>query len=302
MRPAVLFSLVAVLAACAPVSADEDGVRKMIADYAAAFNSQQIEEVIAFWTPQAVHVDRESGDRTEGREQIRADIAKVIEETPGNRMIGRVEQIRFIKPDVAQVEGRVTVGAPDADPSDTSFSAILVQQNGRWMFDSIEERSVAVPDNAGEALADLQWLVGRWIDTSDEVQVDTVFRWTNNGNFLLRSYSVSLPGIVSRQGTQIIGWDPRSNEIRSWSFNSDGSFGDGTWSKNGSDWLIKSTQTLPDGRAASGTFVLSPQDADQFSMKLIGHEIEGLPQPSKPAVVTRRVPEDADAADSDQAE
>ena len=70
--------------------------------------------------------------------------------------------------------------------------------------------------------------------------------------FLIRTIVEQSDGQVSRAGTQIIGWDPRSEHIRSWDFNADGSFGDGTWSKNGGDWLVKSSQTLASGEAASG--------------------------------------------------
>ncbi len=151
-------------------------------------------------------------------------------------------------------------------------------------------------------MAELGWLVGRWVDASDDARVDTEFRWTSNGNFLLRSYSVTDADGLSREGTQVIGWDPRSGEIRSWSFNSDGSFGDATWSKSGDDWLIKSSQTLPDGQAASGTFVLSRNGDDEISMKLIGHEIEGVPQPTGQAVTTVRVVENTEASDAPQAQ
>ena len=51
-----------------------------------------------------------------------------------------------------------------------------------------------------------------------------------------------------------------------------------------------------DGGAASGTYVLKMVDADTIEMELIGHEIDGEPQPAKPAVKVVRKAESASEA------
>jgi uncharacterized protein (TIGR02246 family) len=281
-------SLSFIVATSCPALADESAARKMIDEYAAAFNKHDLEGVAGFWTEHGVHIDDESGERTEGREAIMADIAANFRESPDSRLAGRIRHLRLIKPDVASVEGEATVSSPGMEPSIVQFFAVLVDQNGKWMIDSIEESPIPVPATSYDALRDLEWLVGHWVDDSAEARVDTQFRWTADRAFLLRSYSIQTEEGDLQQGTQVIGWDPRSEEIRSWSFNSDGSFGDATWSKNGDDWLIKSSQTLPDGQAASGTFVLSKVDDNTMTMQLIGHEIEGEPRPaSEPVTVVR---------------
>ncbi len=291
MRRFLLLSLVTTVTIAAPAFADEAAVKKMIGDYANAFNTKQLDTVIGYWTENGVHVDRDSGERTEGRDAIRADIANSFSVRPKNRIFGRIEKVRFVKPDVASVDGSVTISSPDGDARETMFTAILVEQEGKWMIDALEEVSVDVAPSQADPLVDLEWLVGRWVDEAEAGRVDTVVRWTTNRNFLLRSYTRTDANGSSQEGTQVIGFDPRSGEIRSWSFNSDGSFGDGTWSQSGEDWLIKTTQTLADGQAASGTFVLTPIGEDGLSMKLIGHEIEGVPQPASDAVTAIRVVE-----------
>lgn len=45
------------------------------------------------------------------------------------------------------------------------------------------------------------------------------------------SFKVSVPSMDDLEGTQVIGWDPAAGTIRSWMFDSDGGFGEGTWSK-----------------------------------------------------------------------
>ena len=63
------------------------------------------------------------------------------------------------------------------------------------------------------------------------------------------------------------------------------------WSSSGDDWLIKSSQTLADGNAASGTYILTKVSDDEVTLKLIGHEVEGEPQPTGPAATLVRRPE-----------
>ena len=54
-------------------------------------------------------------------------------------------------------------------------------------------------------------------------------------------------------GTQRIGWDPLAKTIRSWSFDSEGGFTEGVWSRQGNQWIIKTTGVTSDGKAASST-------------------------------------------------
>jgi len=57
--------------------------------------------------------------------------------------------------------------------------------------------------------------------------------------------------------TQRIGWDPLSKQIKSWFFDSEGGYGDDLWTRNGNQWMIKSTGVLPDGRIATATNILT---------------------------------------------
>lgn len=291
MRKLVLLGSLFSCLFAAPAFADEAAVKKMINDYGRAFNARDVDGVAAFWTETGVHIDDDTGERTEGREAIKADIAAAFAANPKARLVGNIERVRFVRPDVASIEGSVTVSSPDADPSNSNFDAVLVAKDGRWMIDSIEETAVKMPENSFDALQELDWLIGSWSDNSEESSVSTVFRWTSNRAFLLRSFAVTYADGTVSDGTQVIGWDPRSGEIRSWSFKSDGSFGDATWSKNGDDWLVQSSQTLADGQAASGTFIYSRLGDDQISIRLIGHEIEGQPQPTGNGVTISRVVE-----------
>lgn len=285
---------------CGPLGdmarASEAEVRQAVEAYVGAINKKDANAIAAAWGPNAVHSDRATGVRIEGRDAIVADITAALKSEANARLGGHLDRIRFIQPNVAQVDGRTKFVTAESDPVLSSFSAILVKTDGHWLIDSIEEGDLPTPSSPSDALRDLDWMVGHWVDESQDIRVETTVRWTANRSFLLRSFQVQDAQGTAQQGTQVIGWDPRSKEIRSWTFNSDGSFGDGTWSKHGEDWLVKSSQTLADGQAASGTYVFSKIDDNTLTVQLIGHEIEGEPKPSSDVVKVVRVTETPSAA------
>ena len=118
---------------------DEGELHAAVAGYVEAFNKQDLVVVTKMWMENASHVDRESGERTEGREAILADVAESFKSRPELRLTAHVDHVRLIRPDVACVEGQTSVVAPDEDPAVSNFLAILVKQDGAWRIDSIEE-------------------------------------------------------------------------------------------------------------------------------------------------------------------
>ena len=279
-----------------PVHGDEAAIRKDFAAYVEAFNKQDAAGVSALWSEKAMHTDRETGERTDSGKAIVDDIVAGFKTSPKAILAGHIDRIRMIRPDVASVEGGTTLSSPDSEPTVSVFSAIVVATENKWQIDSIEESAAAVPASATAALSELEWLIGEWTDESEAGKVKTTWRWSANQAFLLRSFVVENDEGVEQEGTQVIGWDPRAQQIRSWSFNSDGSFGDGTWSKNGEEWLIKSSQTTSSGGAASGTYVLARVDENTVTLQLVGHEVDGEPLPGSEAVTAVRVKETAPAA------
>ncbi len=97
--------------------------------------------------------------------------------------------------------------------------------------------------------------------------------WTKNKTFLSYAFKASAPGMDDLEGTQVIGWDPAADTIRSWMFDSDGGFGEGIWSKKGNSWIVKFSQVLPDGRKASATNIYTLINANTFTWKSIGRKV-----------------------------
>ena len=287
----IAFALAASFLAAPLVRADEGAVRRALAEYVDVFNQKAAEKVGAYWTEKGTHTDRETGERTEGRSAIQADMTRVFNEQADCRLSATIDRIKFVTPDVASVEGETTVVLSDAEPIISTYTAIVVHQGDKWLLDTVEEMPLPQPATSTDALKELEWLIGEWVDDSGDVKVSTTFRWTAGKAFLLRSFDVETKDGLAMTGTQVIGWDPRGKQIRSWSFNSDGSFGESTWSRNGDSWLSRSSQTMATGDIASGTYVLERIDDASFTMQLVGHEVNGEPQPAGATVKLLRTPE-----------
>jgi uncharacterized protein (TIGR02246 family) len=306
-RPLLAMTLLftaAALAADPPATKTEgDGPKGFAAAYEAAFNKHDAAAVGKLWAENGIHIDRETGVRTEGRAAIQKDLEDVFKAVPEVRIAIEPGTLRMIQPTVAQTDGTATTASPDDEPVVVAFTAVLVKNGDQWLLDNVEEMPMPQPEGSRDALKALDFLVGEWSDEGDEGKTTSSFHWAAEGTFLVRSFKTHLSDEIQSEGTQVIGWDPRSKEIRSWTFNSDGSFGDATWSRNGNDWLIKSSQTLADGGAASGTYVVTAVDANTMTVKLIGHEVNGEPIPAvEPVTVVRATKEvAADAASKEPA-
>ena len=104
-------------------------------------------------------------------------------------------------------------------------------------------------------------MVGHWVDKDDHVDVETDCNWTKNRTFITRSFTV-----YRRRRSRSVGHADRRlgsgcKAIRSWTFDSDGSFAEATWTHKRDRWFIRNEGHLADGRKASMTNVIKQIDA-----------------------------------------
>lgn len=288
----------AVAGASSPAGLDE-AVRLRIAAYVEAFNRHDAQALGGFWSADGVSVDEETGERTEGRAALVQDFAALFQEHPAARLTGEVHSIRIIREGVAEVEGQTSVFLSADEPIPARFTAILVEEEGDWLVNSSHERNLPTPAAPFDALQELEWLVGTWVDQSEGVNIVTTVRWSPSRAFLIRSFAAQMGDEVGVEGTQIIGWDPLAKQIRCWTFNSDGSFGQGTISRHDGEWMFKMWQILSDGRLAAATKVMTRIDDVTMTIQTIGATVDGAPAPASEAVTVVRT---GDAPDLTEAE
>jgi len=274
----------------AAVPGGHEAIHQRLESYVAAFNKQDAVAVAAFWSPDCLSTAEDSGHRVEGREALQKHFATFFQDSPSARLAGQITDIQFVRPDVAVIEGRTTLVVGDAEPVVSVFAATLVKDGKEWLIANARERDLLPPTSPYEALQDLEWLIGIWQDQAEDAQVVTTVRWSPNQTFLIRSFTARFAD-EERQGTQVIGWDPLSRQIRTWIFHSDGSFGQGTVSRHDEAWMLKMSQTLSDGRTAAGTQVITRVDDNTITVQVIGETVNGELRPTADPVTVVRTAE-----------
>jgi uncharacterized protein (TIGR02246 family) len=286
-----------VIAAQPKATRDAAGVKAAAAAYVAAYNRGDAKAVAAFWCEKGQWINP-AGEKVEGRAAIEREMKSLFAQAKGMHLEIVESTVRLISPDVALEEGRVRVTQSGAEPENSTYIAIQKYEDGAWKLDTVRETEIpndsAAPDSP---LDELAWLVGQWGDTSPDADISTTVTWTKNKTFLHYSFKISVAGETDDlEGTQVIGWDPANQTIRSWMFDSDGGFGEGTWSKDENRWIIKFKQTMPDGRRASATNIYTITDANNITWQSIGREIDGKFMPNVGPFKIKRKSEAAAAA------
>jgi uncharacterized protein (TIGR02246 family) len=249
-------------------SEDEKAVRAAVASFTLALQKGDAKTIASLFTEDGEAVDAEGGT-IQGREAIAEHYAARFATSPGDKMETTIETIKFLAPGVARETGttRDTPSAGDS-PATRRYTAIHVKQDGKWLLASVREL-VDKELSHHERLKELEWLAGDWIEESADAVVTTSIAWADDQNFLLRSFDVRVKGKPALTGTQRIGWDPLTKQIKSWVFDSRGGYGEGLWTRSGNQWVIKATGVRPDGRTATATQVLTFVDKDTMRWKSI---------------------------------
>jgi len=272
---------------------DETAIRATVESYTAAYNRGDAKAVAAHWSDSGEWISP-SGQRFQGKMAIEKELQTLFDENKGVRIEVMHPTVRLVSPEVAIEEGTVRVISPTAPPSDSTYFAVHVKKSGQWKLDSVRETDVPEAAPTASPLQELEWLVGDWVDESDKATVAATVTWTKNKSFLSYAFKAAAPGMDDLEGTQVIGWDPAAGTIRSWMFDSDGGFGEGTWSKKDNSWIVKFSQVLPDGRKASATNIYTFVDANAITWKSIGRKVDGESLPNVEEVkIVRKTASDA---------
>lgn len=253
---------------------DEDLVRNAISSYKTAFDNGDAKALAGHWTPEGEFTPP-GGETIKGREALEKSFTSYFKDSPGAKIELKSIDINMISPGVALEKGVAEVLLPEQEPSITEYTAVHVKTPEGWKMDNVTETSVLVPHSHYEHLKPLEWMIGTWVDEGDDGSVETVCKWTKNKNFMTRSFKVQIQDRVALEGTQVIGWDPARQTIRSWLFDSDGGFGVGIWSQDGNRWTVRTLQVLANGEKASGINVMTKIDDNSFTFRSLGREVDG---------------------------
>ena len=273
----------------APASPAEE-IRQTAKAFVEAFHKEDAAALANFWTPDGDYTDL-GGRVIRGRDAIRQDYEHLFAENQGLTLRIEVGSVRFPTPDTAIEDGVTSVMSPTASaPNRARYSNLLVKRDGKWLLSSVRE-SDYIPPNHQEHLRPLEWMIGEWMDTATNGHTaHVVFEWSPDHNYILSLRVVEVEGTFLDNGTQRIGWDPAKKQIRSWSFEPDGGFGESTWTADGTQgWTVKSSSTLQSGHPVTATTQVTRVNPDTITFQVKNQKVDGNPIPDSAVVTMKRV-------------
>jgi uncharacterized protein (TIGR02246 family) len=274
----------------AGANAREAPIRATAEAFAKAFNAGDAKAIASQWIENGTVVD-EQGSLFKGRKAIEDEYAALFKAHPSARIQVAIQSIEFPTPTTAVEDGVTRIVTPGNEPPTASrYTAMHVEQDGKWMMASVRESSMPVASNFMQ-LQDLGWLVGDWESKSNDVAAHSQARWIANKSFLQRNFSVHRGGMLVSSGTQIIGWDPRSGRVVSWTFDSSGGHGTAAWSATSDGWGLDSAGVTADGVPTSckDYLIRVPGDDNVFGWRSSDRKLGETTLPDVPEVVFDRV-------------
>jgi uncharacterized protein (TIGR02246 family) len=264
-------------------------VRKAAEQAAATFNSGKADALAAMFVSQGELID-EQGTVYQGPTEIKTVLDEFFKKFPGAKLAIDVESIRMVGP-VAIDEGTRTITTADgAEKSKFRYIAIWAKTDKGWQLASLRDFADDPVPTANEYLQPLAWLVGDWVNEGADGKVSISYRWSDDKNFLLGDFKVEGANGAPRTSTQRIGWDPSTDQIRSWLFDADGGFAEGAWSVFDDGIIIKSESVNPDGTTATATMDITPKDKDHFTIEGTDRIVGDVLEDDFTLTVTRRPP------------
>lgn len=288
-------------AASPGATADEAAVRALAAQFADAFNKHDAVAIATQFTENARVID-EDGHAVDGRAAIRERFTIAFEANPELKVDFATDTLRFVSPDVAVEEGRASAQGGSLSGM---YTVLYVKHDGRWQIAGVRDHANVeeAPESPHARLEELAWLVGDWVDESDdETVVRTTCAWSDDGNYLIRHFKIEAAGKPVMSGSQRIGWDPQRKQIRTWVFDSDGGFSEGFVTRAAENqWVVKMTGTLSDGAAVSATNVITREHPDTMRWLSMDRTVGGEALPDAEEIVIARKPPGPGAAAPDEA-
>lgn len=265
-----------------------EAIKKEIAAFADAFNKRDAKAVASFWSAEGEYVD-DTGRAFVGRNAIEAYYTELLKETPDVKLKLVSDSIRLLGDTVAVEDGQAVLEPkPQGVDGANKYTAIYTKVGNRWLLASVRDSYVNTASPAND-LADLEWLIGDWTAEENGAITESKCRWVANKQFVERSYTTTMVDGSVTSGLQIIGWNPQSNKIQSWSFTADGGNAIGVWAAIDSGWAARVNGTTGTGEVTSAVNTLKRIDDNAYAWQSTTRTIGDVSLPDTNEVVIRRV-------------
>lgn len=264
--------------------ADREAIRATTESFRKAFVARDAKALAGHWTSEGEYRN-ENGVSLQGRDALEKAFAEFFVKTPELTANSAPESLRFLSRDAAMVEGNVTVRRGTAEAStDARFTALFVREEGRWLLASLVESP-----KDGASINDLGWLVGQWKSTDESgAEIETTYSWAPNKKFIHGHFTIKEKEL-QLSGAHVIGVDPATGMLHSWTFEANGGVGEADWERDGDHWVLDASGTLVDGGSLVETNVLRRVNDDTFTWQSIDRLLDDEVLADLPPVKVVRV-------------
>jgi uncharacterized protein (TIGR02246 family) len=263
---------------------DKKAIQAAMESFRKAFESRDAKAIAEQWTSEGEYAGAD-GQKVRGRDALTKGFQAFFAKTP--ELTSKVEhdEIRFLSNDAAIDEGTVTVRrGPVEAATRANFSALFVREGGNWRLAQLTESTLAE-----DSISDLAWLIGEWSSKAkDGAEIRTTYSWHANKKFIVADFILKEKDRAF-SGTQVIGVDPKSGMLHSWTFEASGGIGEADWNRDGDHWVLDASGTFPDGGVLTETNVLRRINDQTFTWQSVNRSHEGSTVDDLPPVKVTKI-------------
>lgn len=265
----------------APKPKQDAPVREALKAYAEAFNKGDLQGAVAFWSEDGELIDEDGN--VKDKAAITESLKSLCKPDSGNKLAATLKNVKLVGGAVALIEGSAELTT--AEGTETSnFEGVMVldADSKKWMFSRVRDLpSDDMPQfaPAQETLKSLEWLVGNWSSKEGDQTLTMNVRWMKNRAYLIVEQSISVKDSETLGITMMIGYDPISEQIHSWVFDTQGGRGEADWTQDGNTWNVEAVGVTSEGMEASSTPVWKFIDENTFEWSSVNRQVDGQPRP-----------------------
>lgn len=172
--------------------ADDKSIRKVVQLYQEAYNQQDAAKLAAQWAADATFNNPVTGESAEGREAIEKLFKEKFAQGKKRHLEIDIKSIEFPNADEAIENGLMKVTIDDQFAQQVAYRAEYIRENGKWLVKAINEIELQEPPSNFEQLKDLAWLVGKWEDSDDNVDIIFDNQWDKYKNFITQHFTMKI--------------------------------------------------------------------------------------------------------------
>ena len=249
---------------------DRAAIRDAMASFAKAFEDRDAKALAAHWTAEGEYQHAE-GTQLRGRKALEQSFAEFFSKTPEVKAEVHPQALRFLSSVSAIDEGTVTIRRGPANPATkANYTALFVRESEGWRLAMLSES----PAEDKASIEDLGWLIGQWKSTpAGGAEIQTTYSWAAGKKFIHVQFTIK-EAELSFSGSQVIGLDPATGVIHSWTFEANGGIGEADWNRDGDHWVLDAAGTLPDGSSLIETNILRRVNDDTFTWQSINRTLD----------------------------